>query len=267
MKCPLMGKFKYVDHMPETQNAAATFGSCVHAALEHYHKYFNVSAAELLFTDLWENPEKINATPDTWPQRTSFGGYRNKGIDMIRGYHEKHKWENLDVLGIEQSFVVPCGEYDVNGFIDLLALRKSGKGKQTLLVTDLKTGRRPTIAALKINIQMTLYHYAVQQKEFWLGTDDEPGVPNGEYWWEMLKGIPIRVIWYDLKQQKEVDAGPREPFDYMRMYRAMQMIDKATETGVYVPNISGDSCTFCSFTEQCGVKVDSNPPNDSEAWF
>jgi len=267
MHCQLQAKFIYHDRLPRRQNAAATFGTCVHKALEQYNNTGNLDHALEVFTDLWENPEKIGATPEVWPARMSYGGLRQRGLDMIRNYHEKLRWDARDVIATEHSFLVPFGRYDLTGIIDLLEVRKSGRGQDMLLVVDYKTSTRlPNVLALKVNVQFTAYLYAVQQPEFWHGNDDFPAMVNGEYWHEMLKDLPQRAVYYHLESGREYDVGLREEFDYMRLYRVCQMIERAERHKVYLPNISGETCTYCSFTEQCGLPIHADTP-DEEAWL
>lgn len=269
MGCPLQAKFIYKDRLPQQQNAYATFGTCVHSALERYNTTGDLEDALKYFEDIWENPEKINAAIEVWPPTLNFGGARQRGIDMIRGYHEKVKWEQRTVLATEHRFLVPFGRYELTGVVDLLELRKSAKGRQTLLVVDYKTNKRqPYQSTLKIDVQFTVYRYAVEQPEFWIGNGPEfPEVPNGSYWSEMLKGVPRRAIWHHLETNKEMDTGPREEFDYKRLYRVCQMIEKTEQAGIYMPDISGDNCGICSFTAQCGLDITPDAPDDEEAWI
>ena len=74
MTCPLQAKFSYVDDLPQLNNAAATYGTCVHAALEKYNMNGDVENAIEWFLYYWENPEELDSVPDVWPKRTSYAG-------------------------------------------------------------------------------------------------------------------------------------------------------------------------------------------------
>lgn len=268
MTCPLQAKFQYIDRLPRKQNASASFGSCMHHALDVYTRTHDVEGAVATFKDVWTNPEKLGVTPETWPQRQTFGGLMARGLDMLRDYHEKLKWENREVIATEHKFLVPFGEFELTGAVDLLEVKKDSKGKPTLRIVDFKTNQRaPFISNLRLNIQFTIYDYASRQPEFWAGNGpDFPGIPNGEWLMEINKDLPRRGVWYGLLQSKEYDAGPRDDADFLRLYRVAREMKKALEHDVYVPNISGDSCTFCPFTKPCQLPIEPrtyNPEDES----
>lgn len=270
MSCPLQAKFQSIDNMPRKQNARATFGSCVHYALEVYNKTGSVEVAVGTFVDVWAHPDKIGVAPDFWPKYMTFGGYRERGIELVTEYHEKVKWEAREVIAEEHRFLVPFGEHELEGTIDLLESRKNSKGKLLLRVVDYKTNARaPTRDTLAYNIQFTTYVYASLQPEFWEGNGDGfPGIPNGVLLHERFREVPRRGIWFHLMTNKELDAGARDDADFMRLYRVCSEIQKAVERDVYVPSISGDACQWCDYTEPCGLPV---PPSkleeaDEESW-
>jgi CRISPR/Cas system-associated exonuclease Cas4 (RecB family) len=44
----------------------------------------------------------------------------------------------------------------------------------------------------------------------------------------------------------------------MRLYRVCQEIEKAVERDVFVPSISGESCTYCDYADgPCPVTIPS----------
>ena len=79
---------------------------------------------------------------------------------------------------------------------------------------------------------------------------------NGEELWERFKDIPRKTIWYDLKKNQDVIIPPHNDLDYGRLYRSMEQISRAVDLEVFVPNISGDSCSWCSYQEICPVYFD-----------
>lgn len=257
MRCPLQGKFKYIDGLPEAQNAAATFGSCVHHALQKYALDHDVDGAVAAFTETWKNPDLLGRGIDYWPPRTTYMGYMTKGIEALRAYHEQQKWEKRTFLAAEHGFLVPFGDHELVGYVDLLEIAGGPRGKKAVTITDYKTSSKaPFIPALKVNIQFTVYDYASRQPEFWLGNGDGfPPMDNGDYWWEMTKDLPRQNIWYALMQQKPFDAGERDENDYMRLYRVANEIQRAIDYGVFVPDISGDSCSWCPYTVPCKLPI------------
>jgi hypothetical protein len=248
---------QYTEKLPRKQNAKASFGTIVHHALEYYHSSMDVEGAVKMFKRHWESPEILGVTPEVWPKLTTYGGLREQGIEIIREYAQKNQWDPAELIGSEHEFLVPFGEHELYGFIDMLRLKKMGNGRLSLLVTDLKTNaRQPTRIELALNLQFSVYLYAVQQKEFWLGYKDVPGVVGGEQWWPRVPKMSIKGIWYQLMTNKELPVGNRDEDDFNRMYRLATQIQKADDAGIYLPKI-GEACLWCDFTKQCGITIPS----------
>jgi hypothetical protein len=252
MACPLQARFSYIEGLPQLNNAAASFGSCVHAALEQFNKGCDLDTAIEWFQYYWEQPEVLGVTPETWPKRTSYAGYREKGIDMVKNYAEVQAWSNRTVLATEHKFCVPFGDHQLSGIVDVLELTNN-----KLKIVDLKTGARPNYDNLYLNIQFTIYMLASLKKEFWVGNGEAkyPGMENGEELFDKFRGAQRQGIWFDLRNCKEYDVGRRDDRDYMRLYRCCEEIDKAIKANVFVPCISGDSCNWCAYTEICPAFV------------
>ena len=101
---------------------------------------------------------------------------------------------------------------------------------------------------------MTTYVYASLQPEFWAF---QPDLYN------TLIDYPRRPIWYHMDKVKEIDAGPRDEADFNRLYRVAETASRAIEADIFMPDISGDTCTFCSFTDECtSVSVVSHKLKD-----
>lgn len=260
MTCAMQAHLKYDLRIPaEKSNAKAVFGTCIHAALEHYNQYGNVDQAVALFKDLWQNPEKVGAPAETfwWPKMTSFGGLKERGVALLRTFHDQCEWDKREIIATEHPFLVPFGAYELTGYVDLLEVRRSGRGEDILRVCDYKTSsRRPNMAELALDVQFTVYMWAVEQDEFWFGhgNADFPAVPNAAWVREMTRDLRTRAIWIHLWDHKEIDAGPRVDTDFLRLYRVCQEIEKADAAGIHVPRI-GDPCVFCDFREPCAMQV------------
>lgn len=254
MNCGLQAKFSYIDELPQLQNAAASFGSCVHSALENYNKGDDIEEVVNHFVYYWDNPHELGVEPETWPKRTSHAGYREKGINMLYEYHENLQWSSREILGTEYRFCVPFGDHELSGIVDLLEVPNN---KPILKIVDYKTGRRPNYDNLYLDIQFTAYSFASTKKEFWTGNGEEkyPGFPNGEELFEKFKDYERHAIWYDLQNNKEYDCGPRDDKDFMRLYRCCEQIARAVEYEVFVPSINGNSCMWCSYTDICPAYI------------
>lgn len=259
MDCPLQAKFKEEDDSPQIINAKQVFGVVIHSCLEEFNNGVPLDACLVRFKQLWHEPELIGMPIDVWPKFTTYGGLRKKGIEILESYASRHKWESRNVIATEHRFCVPFGEHFLTGIVDLVEQKKSPSGKKQLRIVDYKTAsKQPTLADLRMNIQLTIYVYASQQPEFWLGfPDDEryPAIPDGANLFQLYEKLPRRAIWYHLWTSKEIDAGDRDDADMMRLYRCVTEVEKAVKNDVYVPDISGNSCTYCDYTEQCGIVV------------
>jgi len=269
MTCPLQAHFQYNIKVPvEKNNAKAVFGNCIHTALEHYNKTGSHDGAVKIFLDLWHNPEKVGAPANTlwWPKMTNFLGLRQRGIEILGDFHERCEWDTRTVIATEHAFLVPFGEHELTGYVDLVETRKSGKGKNLLRIVDYKTAaRKPNYGELTLDVQFTIYLYASMQPEFWFGnpitlpdgtvnTTDFPPMDNAEWMHSMYDGLPRRAIWYHLWTLSEIDAGPREQKDFERLYRVCCEIDKADKAGIHVPKL-GEHCTLCDFRDPCGIEI------------
>jgi hypothetical protein len=264
-ECPLQAKFREFDRLPGKPGSKATFGSCIHAALDHYNRTGDVDTAVKLFTEAWENPPSIGL-PDVevWNKYTSFGGLRTRGVEILRAYHDRMKIEQRSVIVSEHRFLVPFGEHELTGTVDLASVRKNHRGTQLLTIEDYKTTVKvPNVAELALNIQFTVYLYALGQPEFWFGNGEGyPAVPNGEWYYEMFKDMPRRGIWVHLWQNaRELDAGGRDDEDFARLYRLCCEIERAVKYQVFVPSI-GEACQLCDYAhDPCPV----SPP--SRSWW
>lgn len=236
----------------------------MHHALEFYNMGATIDQAVDDFCYHWDNPEVLDIKPTSWPKFSSFGSYREKGIKILREYHELLKWETREVVGCEHQFVVPFGpDMELTGTVDLLEVRKNAKGKELLRIVDYKTNaREPSLAQLHADIQFSTYVYASLQPEFWVSI-------GGQAAFERFKDVPRRAIWFHLQSCKEIDAGSRGEPEFERLYLAAKQIQRAIDLDVYVPNISGDSCTFCEFHQECGIKIPTREEldDDNEGWI
>jgi hypothetical protein len=279
MECPLQARFAEIDSLPGKVGSKATFGSCIHAALDHYNRTGDIDTAIKIFTEAWEDPTFLGLPEiEVWNKFTAYGGLRQRGIEILHAYHDRMKVEQRTVIVSEHRFLVPFGEHHLTGTVDLVSVRKNHRSKQLLTVEDYKTqARLPNVAELALNIQFTVYLYAVGQPEFWFGHEDDsryPAVPNAEWYYELLKDMPKRGLWIHLWQNaREMDAGGRDDDDIARLYRLCCEVERAVTHEVYVPHI-GEACQLCDYAEDpCPVTPPSRTwwekdrvEEDSESW-
>lgn len=259
--CALQAKFNYIDHIDRyVVSSAAHFGTSVHLALENFHNGCTIDEAVEIFRNYFDSVEI-----ERWNRRQTYTGLKDLGPKMIREYAEAVEWESQITLGTEYRFMVPFGDHVLSGIVDHMHTNPIGN---VLYLDDLKTGARPNLDNLHVDIQMTSYLWAAQQREFWVGMEsDDPdwpdkyaGLPNGEELYEKFLKVKHVARWVDLKKTAFVDVGPRTDFDYARLYRMAEMIERAIQTDTYIPSITGEACTFCDYKDLCPVYL--APPDE-----
>jgi hypothetical protein len=105
-------------------------------------------------------------------------------------------------------------------------------------------------------MQFTVYDWAVGCEEFWIGdgTPEFPGLRDGQALMDRWFDTPHRAIWFHMRGPKEIDAGPREPADFNRMYRVASEIQRATDLEVFVPKV-GVACETCDYVKECELEI------------
>lgn len=144
-ECALQAKFSYLDQRPQQTGSAALFGSAVHEAIDMYHNGYTEEECVSYFIDFMNNNE-----PDYWNRRATLSGYLDQGTTMIREYIKSRQWSDTEVIASEFRFMVDIGEHQFSGIIDSLMLPND---HSALYIVDNKTGKRPILDALYLNIQ------------------------------------------------------------------------------------------------------------------
>jgi len=259
-KCPLMYRYQKVDKLARTQSGSLTFGTIIHACVLYMETSEDVEGAVSMFQEMWASPESFDEQleqngqslkVDYYVKGTNFKKYAAEGERILRSWWGLIQWESDHVLAREYQFTVPIGNGHLfTGTIDKLALRYMPKvpGRRVVLVSDYKTTRKePTYDWLNDDLQFTAYSYATTQPEFWAG------ITNGEALYEELMDVPRWGEWVQLMGPKRKDAGERLAHHYNRLTIAVDELARSVEAGIFVPNISGESCLYCDFRDRCGL--------------
>lgn len=266
MECSLRYKYEHIDGLPREQSSALTWGSALHEAVERLETAMEsddedvrqnaFSSALTWFTDAWAEPAKVLGPEyeiDYYLPRTSWQSLYDEGKEILTRWHGHQQWESDVVLAREYEFLVdvPGTDHQLTGTLDRLSLRYVGKlGRNVVQICDYKTSKkRPTYSYLAHDLQFTAYSFATEQPDFW--TDIE----NGEEIFERMKDAPRHNEWIHLRGPQRLDAGERtaDPH-YARLIYAINQIADSIALGIFVPDISGATCTFCDFREACGLK-------------
>lgn len=253
-------------------NSAAAYGSVMHSALqvlEHERAHgtpFEQCVMKALehFVYYW-SPLNIEAITepvpgDGWLPRQGYSELRARGVDSIRKYADLIRYDDLELLGLEYSFIVPiAGTWDdelrephhLAGSIDRLAIRHYSRFP-AVAVDDYKTGVKPKY--LRQHLQFSAYCYASTTPEFWTGNRGEDGFgqERGMAMYERTLDYARRGTWINMRTFKFEDAGWRGPIDYQRFALAVEQFVAMVRADVFPLTISGEVCKHCPYRKACG---------------
>lgn len=266
MECGLKYRFQKLDQLPREQSGALTWGSVLHEAvlrMEKWHIAWQqgdpspLARTQEWFREVWSDPTVLDDEMDQslkidyFHPRTSWKKYLDDGLNLIEKWYGIYQWDTDTVIAREHQFTVPVEgtDHHLTGTIDRLALRyMGGIDAHVVLIQDYKTNRKvPTYSYLQHDLQFSAYAYASTRPEFWADLD------NGERLYELYRDKRRWAEWIHLRQPKRMDAGERSDLHYNRLRYAVEAIGNAVALGVFIPNISGESCTYCDFRKSCGL--------------
>ncbi len=180
--CPLRYKFARVLRVPQEPTINQRFGILVHQVLERYHQ---MSASPCPSLD-----ELLDLLDGGW-RRAGFGDseeerqLRAKANGALRRYHERVSDEPVQPVWFERAFSFRMGPHTLRGRVD--RVDRLADGAYELI--DYKTGRPRSAAALKEDVQLSLYAVgareawqldATQQAYLYVLDDEKVRVPSAE---------------------------------------------------------------------------------------
>ncbi len=263
-KCPLIWKYERIDGLARHQSGALTFGSIVHVCIEYLEIHRDLPGAIAKFHQLWDEPTLLGPEYKItyYVRGTNWKKYRDLGETILRNQDRILAWSSSVVLAREYTFDVPIGDgHTLHGTVDKLELRYDASlGAWVLVIVDYKTNnKRPTGDYLSEDIQFSAYAFASTRPEFWTGIQD------GARLFEEHKDTPRYGEWIALTQPLRLDAGVRLQRHYERLTIAVNHMAASIKAGIFVPNISGDTCRWCDYREKCGIPpldAEGNPPEE-----
>lgn len=255
-RCPLQYFYDRSGEYPRLESSATAYGTVLHHCVHHIERsransrppeeYLREAIATWNHYWLPENIAEINGQPiDFYLPRSTWAGLRARGEMVLREYVDLVKNDDSQVLALEHPFEVQVEgtEHTISGFVDRLSIRLY-KRKPYISLDDWKTGK--VQYNLRHNVQGHVYAYASTRPEFWEPFD------NGQEIYEKTKDWPRRFRWISLKDNKHHDGGWRVEQDYRRLAMQVQAVAASKEAGIYVPTLSGESCTYCPYKDSCG---------------
>jgi RecB family exonuclease len=158
LSCALMYKYKHVQKIPESsRHSAALHGTAIHSVIRKMHEVSFEIDLEEAYLQALEEAVGESDVPIYWKE--SRERYLANALEILEGYKSNPLNRNVEVLYCEVPFRVKIHGHLFTGTID--QLRKYPDG--TLELIDLKTAKqRPAAAALKNDIQLSLYQYALK---------------------------------------------------------------------------------------------------------
>ncbi len=148
---------KYILHKKGITNAFSEFGSFVHELLEKYAK------KEI---ELWDLPELYEwgfeaAITSKFPyNKYKFlkKSYHDQGLAFMKAFQG---YEDYEILGVEQKFIIPMYDWELVGFIDLLFKDENGK----LIIRDYKSKASFKNEEEKMQYARQMYLYSMYVKQ------------------------------------------------------------------------------------------------------
>ncbi len=245
-QCPLLYRFRAIDHLPEPPSTAQIRGSVVHAALE---QLYSLPAAErgpatamTLVGPAWErvSREQPEFAAGFDPElRTEL---LEQARQLLAGYYRLEDPTRFDPQSCEQRVEVELADGTLlRGFVDRIDVAPTGEVR----VVDYKTGKAPSaaraLAEAKAMFQMKFYAVALLRSR------------------DVLPAR-LRLIYLAdgqvLDYTPDVDELLRFEKTLMAMWRAIQ---SAGATGDFRPKPSR-LCDWCAHHDHCPVFGGTPPP-------
>ena len=177
--CPLRYKFARVLRVPQEPTLNQRFGILVHQVLERYHQLAVESLDELL--GLLDFGWRRGGFGDSDEERQ----LRAKAVAALRRYHARVAEEPVEPVWFERAFSFKIGPHTLRGRVD--RVDRLADGGYELI--DYKTGRPRSAAALREDVQLSLYAVgaraawdldATQQAYLYVLDDEKVRVPSSE---------------------------------------------------------------------------------------
>lgn len=226
-RCALRYKYQFVLKLPSAPNAAASFGSSVHNALQVFYQMYkadqNIGLSELL--------EQYNSAwiPLGYASQAHERRMMKEGKEMLTKFFNEYHTPNIAILDVEKLFKLKITEkVYVTGKIDRVDQHEDG----SIEIIDYKTGKKPSEKDLKDNIQLATYLMAAAEKNLY-----------------NKAAADVTLTFHYLQDSTKISMKKtRED-----VIKTKERIISATEkmaTSDYKPTV-GIHCSFCPFKMIC----------------
>jgi putative RecB family exonuclease len=244
--CPLLYRFRTIDHLPEAPSRAATRGTVVHAVLERLFDLPSaertVTAAKALVPGAWqavleEYPDAVQLF-DTDGDGRELAEWLGSAEDLVENYFDLEDPTRLEPAAREQRVEIVIDGLRLRGYVDRVDVSPAGD----IRVVDYKTGATPREAfEAKALFQMKFYALVL---------------------WRTGGVLPrqLRLMYLADTDTLSYAPGAEELDRFERTLKAIwAAIRRATETGDFRPNPSR-LCGWCDHQALCPAFGGTPPP-------
>ena len=248
--CPLLYRFRTIDHLPQAPSLAATRGTLVHSVLEHLFDLpaaeRTVAAARALLPGAWqrmsaEEPEVLELFPDG--DGSALGQWLDSAADLLDTYFALEDPTRLEPAAREERVEIVIDGLRLRGYIDRVDVSPAGD----IRIVDYKTGASPREAfEAKALFQMKFYALVL---------------------WRTRGVVPRQLRLMYLADADTLtyspDADELDRFE-RTLHALWAAIRRATETGDFRPN-PGKICGWCDHQALCPAFGGTPPPLPADA--
>ncbi len=244
--CPLLYRFRSIDHLPERPSAAATRGTLVHSVLERLYALPAAERTVLAATDLvepqWRQLRELSPDVDALfeggPESEPVAEWLDSARELVRNYFALEDPTRLEPEAREERVEVVLDGLRLRGYVDRLDVSPAGD----IRVVDYKTGAAPREAfEAKALFQMKFYALVL---------------------WRTRGVVPrqLRLIYLADSDTLTYAPDAEELTRFERTLRAIwAAIDRATQTRDFRPSPSR-LCEWCDHHASCPAQGGTLPP-------
>ncbi|MBA3747218.1 MAG: ATP-dependent helicase, partial [Solirubrobacterales bacterium] len=217
--CPLRYKFARVLRVPQEPTLNQRFGILVHQVLERYHQAGSGPLDDML--ELLEGGWRQHGFSYSEEELQ----LRTKAGTALRRYHQRIVEDPVQPVWFERAFAFSMGPHTLRGRVDRVD-RLPGGGHELI---DYKTGRPRSAAALREDVQLSLY--AVAAREAW-GLD-----ASEQSYLYVLDDEKVRV--------------PSDEIDAAWIAGTVEEVGAGILAQDFEPTPSHAACSMCDFRIAC----------------
>ena len=278
LSCPIMHSLIYIQKLePEFRYVATISGSAYHLVLKWMHEGEWEGDIESLYTKalnhyLYASSE--SHIPVRWKKdkESDIADLTRNAVEILNNYREKDYNKRAVVLFSEARFKVTVLGYEFTGTID--QVRKNPDGSIELI--DFKSSaQRPNLYAVKNDLQLTLYSYAIRHGSLLIdGVWVKPNLlvdSVGIYFLRAHEVYKRKVPGKEIGDQKgDPFIRTTKDIQALRAFRhevrslLSAMLKPATYKGESVYFANTASCSFCAYKSHCESRNDNVPVKDAD---